>query len=685
VSPRWLGLLIAGLLGALLGRGLVHAVGGVFVTPSPVDVNVWQVISPGLQGGALHPGRGSHYVDGTLVITNHLFFRADRLVPKVNGVPNEIRLQLSPRSGTVEALLGQPPAGMVHLHPDTHGHQITMRIAEGRLVLESAQGRQILGTVQPERLELSAQDRSARIEQVTVLDAAGEVLLEQNYARYGLPSRALHAGTLMGAVFAMMMLFVCTGRGRIRGLVLGGALSAPVAAVFVVAQDAWLPLLERLYLVDWSPPELSRTALGLSVLPLCVAVVARVIRPAWSRVGAAPRGLAGLWAGLALVALVVRGTSSPWMAGALLWLVLPWWLVKKDRDSALPWLALDLVSLGLVVVIGWPIGLFVGTLWRISVLVGGASVLATRAPRPAVDSLLLLTLAMLPATEAAVRSGPLGAPWDLTQLQEERPSERGWRDPLSSWTGQCGPDGGAQQLSLLVAGGSSVGGAYQYKDDPTASFVAQAHERLCGSLSTGVALTTHNYGRGNRDTFTISRTIQTMLDRTAPDVVALYVGVNDLLASQYPMTRKQREQVRESRSAAVRGAAGLARRLHLVTGLWLAFRDLPDPGARSVPDVPLPDATENFEAIADAVRARGATLILMTEHTRAEQARRLSGYRQVQQQLAQKREDVVFLDVRTAFAGRTDEEMLVDQNHLTRLGGQRLGAYLAQATQPLLQ
>ena len=138
------------------------------------------------------------------------------------------------------------------------------------------------------------------------------------------------------------------------------------------------------------------------------------------------------------------------------------------------------------------------------------------------------------------------------------------------------------------------------------------------------------------------------------------------------------------RGAALRGVAGMARRLRLVTGFWLAARTLPDADAPAVPDVPLLDAVENFGRIADAAAAAGARLVLMTEHMRAGQAGRLGPYRQAQQDLAASREGVDFLDVRPAFEGASDDEILVDQNHLTREGGERLGRRVAAAVSPAL-
>jgi hypothetical protein len=573
---------------------------------------------------------------------------------------------------------------MVRLSPETHGTEIKLQARSGSLVLQTAAGEQVLGSAAPERLELSAVGGSARIAQITVRDEAGEVLLHRDYRRTGVAKRTLRHGMLIGALLGLCFAVVLPPLGRLRGLITGLILLLPPGAVLLCPADAWLPCLERLYLVDWAPAQLAWVTLQISLVPVGMAAVAAVCRPVWLRSGPAPGLLLGLWAVLLVASIGLHAEPSPWMAAAVIWAVLPMWLVREDPDSSRVFLALDLAALGAVAVLGLGMGLLLATLWRMSVVVGGAGVLASRAARPAMNLLFVLFLAVLPAAESALQHSPLEATWDPTQLQEERPSERGWRDPLSSWVGRCGPEDAAQTRQILVAGGSSAGGAYQYKDDPDASFVAQMHLKLCASLPPGIALQTHNYGRGNRDTFTISRTIEAMLDKSEADLVLLYVGVNDLLADQYPMSRKEREQARSERNLALQGAAGLARRLRMVTGLWLASRALPDKDAPSVPDVPLADATENFETIASATSARGGRLVLMTEHMRREQYARLDPYRKVQQAAAAGRDDADFLDVRPAFAGATDEEMLVDQNHLTREGGARLGALLAATLRPAL-
>jgi len=673
------GLALAVLIGAISGRLLSHQYGGRFALPTPLDADVWHVISPGLEAGRVYPGRGSHTGDGALVITDHVFFRSDLLVPQLDGVPAAVDVVLAKDSAKLAVVLGS----RVLLDPMPDARTFSLAIDAGSLVLTSAGQQRVISPAQAGKLEISAEDGSARIEQLVIRDEQGGILLNEDFTTVGISLEVLHIGTLLGAAFGVMLALVFLGRSVLGGAAVSVLILAPPLSVCLVPVHSWLIAVERLYLVNAAPVDLARWILGLSLIPAVMVLLARCAAYGWN-----PRNdqrwCQRLWLVLALVVLGVHAESSWWMIGAAVWVGLPAIHAYRDRVSAGPLLAMDLLALTAVLVLGWGPGLVIGTAWRIAVIAGGAGVLTGRAPQAAVVALLLLLLAILPATEVALRASPLDAQWDPTQLQEERPSERGWRDPWESWKGRCGPESVDRTVRLLFVGGSSAGGAYQYEDDPTASFVYQSHQRLCAQLPDRVALETYNYGRGNRDTFTISRTIETMLDRTNADVVAAYVGVNDLLADHHPMTRKQREAVVADRHAALKGAAGFARRCRMVTGLWLVTRSLPKPGVSAVSDVPLDDAMENFGRIAQAVSARGGKVVLMTEHMRAEQTEWLDPYREVQQRSADQDPSTYFLDVRPAFEGASDNDMLVDQNHLSRDGSARLSFLIAQGLQPLL-
>ncbi|MFZ5482361.1 MAG: GDSL-type esterase/lipase family protein, partial [Myxococcota bacterium] len=323
--------------------------------------------------------------------------------------------------------------------------------------------------------------------------------------------------------------------------------------------------------------------------------------------------------------------------------------------------------------------------WRALVLAASARVLLQRAPRAAADLLSVLLLATPVSCELAARGTYLRKAWDVERLTSESSPTKGWRDPEPFWSGACGPEGAAEARAVLFAGGSSTGGAYQFLDEPEAFFAARAHERLCERLPPDTRLTTTNHGGGGRDTFTISRTIDLLMDRAAdPEVVVLYTGVNDLAGGTNTKTRKEREAEEEARGAALDGALGVAMRSRVLTGMSLWVRPLQQRDGKVVADVPLPDAEENLRRIAAAVAARRATLLLVTEYATAQMDGVLLPYARMEARLADELDGVEWFDLRAAVAGTPEAELLADRNHLSREGSVRVGALLAAEVARLL-
>ena len=151
------------------------------------------------------------------------------------------------------------------------------------------------------------------------------------------------------------------------------------------------------------------------------------------------------------------------------------------------------------------------------------------------ESLFVALLALPVALECAASASDVGQAWQMGRLSAERPNERGWENPRPGWQAQCGESDPALTRTVAFAGGSSVGGAYQFGDEPEAFFPAVAHSQLCTMLPDGVGLVTQNFGDGDLNTFTISRTLSEHL-RDA-DLLVLYVGVNDVLTQQNTKTR----------------------------------------------------------------------------------------------------------------------------------------------------
>jgi hypothetical protein len=117
-------------------------------------------------------------------------------------------------------------------------------------------------------------------------------------------------------------------------------------------------------------------------------------------------------------------------------------------------------------------------------------------------------------------------------------------------------------------------------------------------------------------------------------------------------------------------------RSRLVTGLGLLGKPPQDALGGTVPDVPLQDAEANLRAIAKRTGEADMELVLVTEHVASEAAMQLEDYAAMEQRLAQELPRVRWVDLRAALAGRTDAELLVDRNHLSRAGAEAVADVL---------
>ena len=87
--------------------------------------------------------------------------------------------------------------------------------------------------------------------------------------------------------------------------------------------------------------------------------------------------------------------------------------------------------------------------------------------------MLLIGVVAVPiGAEQWLRGSVAGDAWQMSRLSGERPNEKGWENPKASWTGECGDPESPHSVSIVVAGGSSVGGAYQFGGQPDAFFTA---------------------------------------------------------------------------------------------------------------------------------------------------------------------------------------------------------------------
>ena len=687
-AQRALLLLLAIFLGAFGGRLMGHQVADRYSLPSPPDPQRWRIISAGLSEGIGRTGVGrvSHIAGGALNLATHVFIRPDMAVPQFVGDAARIGVELSPDSGPLWIQLGPPPGKFVQLQPGgigagVDGQQWTpmadatrfeLEVVDGQLWVSGGGQRILAGAASPGAVELSSVEEWAKIQRLVIADASGQTLFEEDFRTKRVPARVLTAFTAFGALLGLSVAWLLQPLSMAR-LALAAALLIPPGWAVSRQREAWLYAVERLYLDAVAPSALATAVLVAATVPL---VLLAILTPlaTLGRVNITPRVGVGIWVTTAAAALLYRPPEEPW-SWSLLGLLSLSAVVFAGRRAVGPWWVIDAGAwLSWAIV---PAAAFLLGLVRLVSVASTAGLWVRHGPRSGLGLLAVGILLVPLGAELWARGTVLDAAWRMERLTGERANERGWENPSPGWTGRCGDEQG-KLTRVAVGGGSSVGGAYQFSGEPEAFFTAVAHETLCEQLPDGYALRTHNFGDGDRNTFTISRTIDAHLEDA--DILVLYVGVNDILTKQNRLTRKQREAAARARLQGTEGLLALISSSRIAVGASLWLRGAEVQSGESVADVPLPDARENHQTIIDAAQARGIRVLLMTEYAQAPQRQLLWEYARMQSEFAA--DDVQIMDVRAVFEGVSDAESLADRNHLSRAGNTRLGQHLAGTLQP---
>ena len=686
-----LSLLLLGVVaGAFGGRLVGHGFGERFSLPFPPNPTQWQVISAGLQEGVGRAGAGriTHVAEGGLNIATHEFFRPDVVSPLFSGDAHRVVIELAEDSGVLWVQMGAPPGQFVTLRPgammagrvglqgaDVGGaRRFELREKDGNLLLTGG-GKEIsAGPFVPGRVELSAQQSPAKISRIQIANGRDEWVFDADFRGTRTPAHTLDHATQIGALIGLCLASVLIPFSW-PAMGFGLIFLTPIIFALMQPRGVWLSGVERLYLSEIPPSQWARFILMVSILPLGLAAfgghLKRLAQKQWRfgfwfwLAGAVMAVGIGVTAAepamISLVVLIFFGLSA---------------LFFGDRKALAGWWWADGLFWLTIPVIGLDYGAALSMAWRLISVATTAGMWAKLSARSAV-TMMFISLFVLPVgLEAALLASPAGGAWVMSRLNGERPNEKGWESPVAGWSGSCGA--GDQAVTVVVAGGSSVGGAYQFADEPEAFFSAVAHHDLCEQLPDGLALKTLNFGDGDRNTFTISRTIASHLNEA--DVLVLYVGVNDIFTTQNSKTRKQRETLQLERSETSKTILSWFSNARLAVGASLWFRGQATEMAVQVADVPINDARENHALIVNAARKAGVTVILMTEYVDRSQRERLSRYARMQKEFLAP--DVQFVDVRGAFEGIEDAKSLIDRNHLSRSGNKRLGLVLAEALRP---
>jgi lysophospholipase L1-like esterase len=644
------------------------------------------VIVPGLEEAIADTvvTDGTAVVDGTLTLSTRSFGRRDIVTPK--GLPpiGAVVLELAPWSGplaiTVRTVGGQV-LQPVFLEPGgwrTPANPV-VQAADGPVRVELRDGSawidgRPVSSADPGVVELSVQSaetgtQGAAIRSLRFEDTGGKVLLETDFSPPdpGLVDRALVA--LAGAVLAAALTSLVLA-APVAGSLMALLLLAVPVLILLAPFSTWRQLCMQLYIVDTPAVVVRRLALVVAVVPL---LGAGLLGSGLLVLGKARRALPVPVAGVVLGVVAIlasRGLTGPWLLAALpgvALLAVPLWTARRAEQPLGPVLARDLPALGAVAAGTWAFGLLPALVWRLMCLTADAPVFNRIAPRAGVDAFLITLLALPVGAEVALRGTGLPDMWARARADTTDPET-----PFSVfWRGTCGT---GTPATVYYFGGSSVGGAYQFRDHPEAFFAARTHTALC-QTGTDRALTTLNYGHGGRDSWDIARAAGALYDEARPTVTVLYLGVNDLLTADHPLTRKQRAA--RERGASTGGSLATVQGLALLLGpSWTD--DAP------VAAVPIDDAEQNLRTIARATTAAGGHLVLVPEYTQQAVAPKMAPYYRMERRLAEELDGVTWVDLDAALAENSKDTLLADRNHLTHAGSERVSQVLAAALAPLL-
>ncbi len=677
---------VVGLLAGGLGApwAVAHTQGRALLDPDR-----YQVVVPGVKvtGASLAAVAKTGVADGQLVLETRAFGAPERLVPQASGVATmdvELAAGSDPVVVNARAADGMQvqvatllPDGWLSANGEprayAEAHVAHFTFADGQALVDGVMAARAAGG----GVELAPQGH-AGIRRIRLADATGATLLADDFSPTAtLPQRAGWA--FFGAVAAAAAVAAgarTTWTGRLVLLV------EAAFALFVLAlpYGAWMAVVERLYLAQLDVGALRTFAFAAALVPLAASTLRASGLLDLERARAPELPGAAAAVAVAVASLLAARDLSGWG-----WALLPvgalaaWlpWRASRDLGQA-PAAALlrDLPALLVPAVFGWGLGLLPAALWRLLCLSVDVPGFLRKGAQSGADALLVLLLVTPLGAETALRGTVLLHTWDPTVLAGASVGGTATVEVASAfWTDGCGAEPRAR---VYAFGGSSTGGAWQYRGQPGAFFPARLHAQLCAA---GHAVETLNYGEGGRDSFDIAQAAPTLFAKAPPAVVVLYLGVNDLLTVDSPMTRKQRAALLTSRPEALGLVDRVSSGSRLITGLGLVVR--PHAEAKMVAAVPLADAEENVRAIVAAAVAQGGRVVLVPELTRAAEAAEVQSYAEMLNRLGGQLPGTTVVDARAAIGPELDG-LMTDRNHLSPEGGERLAAVLLPAVEAAL-
>ncbi len=705
-SQNWLiPMVFALILGAISGA-MAHTFQGRFRPPTGLS-SQWEIVSPYRMAIFDNPqiGRGVYISDGSLNLIAHpltasdnLLFRTDQPVAgfEITLLEDSEQLMVSLDSGTRHVVQFSPGIvlGFPHGGQQTPVNTNTFKLSaeEGKMAIEAGGKLISLPTFQPGAFEMSTMGAYSRIASLKLYDKQGNLLLDEDYRTRGqspyISLGVLLVGVLLGALWGALV----QRRQQLQRLFMGSLLCAPPSLICAISPVQWLNLSETMYLTQTPNHVLANGCLFVSLLPLCAWLVLN-----WGWLSLEKLGRRGkvetdqfaflLWAmsGIGCVVYSAPDSPSSILVGAIplvAYLGIPLLLMRRARFRQGRWLWLDIPSFLCIGLWGWGLGIALSLVWRWLLFLASFRVFRRWAVRPTADHLFILLLAIPVATELGLRDSYLGDGWNSQVLGMDIHSTFDEGRAVLSWKDGCGSVEPQERIHIAFSGGSSTGGAYQFKDNPEYFFSAQIHNKLCSAMTPQQRLVTSNFGAADQNTFHISRSLNDLIEQAQPDLLVLYIGVNDLLSQRFSKTRRQRETDRVNQTKAYLGLSHLLGRSRLITGLSLPFQSVSN--TEKVSEVPVEDAAVFLGDIANELEASGTKLLLVTELVHSDEAHKMQSYQDMQQQIAEDKAHVSVVNLGLRFGTEEINQMLVDRNHMSAEGNAKVAESLMPAVRQAL-
>lgn len=674
--------LIFTVLGSITGIFVAAQKGAALNKPSALPSG-WDIQAPAQDEfrGTPQVGQGISVRSGRLTLYRQQLYASDVMSRDDIPAQGTLSIRLGQDSGLLA--LGFIGESTEYIFLDAHtlfqdsldetgipsiDHGYTFSITESGIYIEPHHI--AISSTNVHSIELMTAAQQSSIHAISFQKTDGSTLFEEDFTTQNPTSMNLfYICAVLGAFWGGSLSLICAPTIQFFLRFFIGL--SPILVFLGLPHHFWLDLSVRMYLIESPVWILERWALG------CAYVLSIFYFSMHGRIWILHKKYnAGIvhffWVGITLTLVGIQLYTSI-LIGVYIafFMFLPLLLGRIYNQPKVQLFEIFVLSIGLL----WNLSfsLFILLVFRWVILLSNIRPLFMAKENRASEYAFLLLLCIPLQLEYIIRSSYLNRVWSPETLAKNTKEER--RGLPLTWSGSCEGRAETKDIRVVVSGGSSTGGIYQFKEEPTSFFTTHLHNSICQNNASFHTLTTYNYGVEDYNTQLISDQGAWLKEEHNPDVLVLYVGVNDILSKHH------QQSIRERRNASI--PLFFRRFLYkskLGTGLSLLFRPNIRKSDELVPEVPVKDARKNIKQLISDLSP--ASILLVPEMASSPLQPQLEQYDVMLQQLAQKYPNVHYVQ---PLNDRLNSDIyLADRNHLTREGNQWLGQKIAYTLQKIL-